>query len=292
MQPEENTYWREAQTPRGAGHEANNFLEEMLNRPAGQPGGLDLERAVADRPLLAFGAAVATGFMLGSMGDEVGAPYNRGHGWLKPLDRELELVKSAALAAITTVATQSLREIVPGQTGEAITSMINRKLQDMGVPTGQRQQSGFGGQSSFGGSQYEHQRSNYGGYQESWQGHSQANLGGQSGFGPSDGRSQRAGTGIGHDTGGGFGGTQASSAPNTSFDTGAGRGAVGYDSPPAQGGSISIENTRVQGSSHLDPYYPPGGADRPIAGGPTPGRDRVLDTHETLERKPGEGDRG
>lgn len=55
-----------------------------------------------------------------------------------------------------------------------------------------------------------------------------------------------------------FGGKQASTAPNTSFDTGAGEGAVGYDSPPQ--GSQWLGNTEVAGSEHADPYFPPGGA--------------------------------
>lgn len=275
MEREENSYWREAGTARGAGHERRDLLEDMLSRPAG--GGFSLEREVTARPLLAFGAALAAGFLLGSMGDQVGAPARRSHDWLAPLDRELDLLKGAAMATFTAVATENIRQMVPGQTGEAITSMISRKLQDMGVPAGGAGAGGFA-------SQQAHSQASYAGtggfagqqsYRDTAQGHSQANLTGQSDFG--SGRSERAGTGIGRDTGAGFGGTQPSSAPNTSFSTGAGVGAVGYDSPPAQGGSVSIENTRVQGVSHLDPYYPPGGSDKPIAGGETPGTDKPDD---------------
>ena len=143
MQHEENSYWREANTARGAGYETRDLLEDMLSRPAGAGEGFSLEREVAARPLLAFGAAVAAGFLLGSQGDTVGAPDNRGHRWLAPLDRELELLKGAAMATITAAATENIRQMVPGETGAAITSMIRRKLQDMGVPAGQ---SGFGGQ--------------------------------------------------------------------------------------------------------------------------------------------------
>jgi hypothetical protein len=279
MRREENTYWREAGTTGGTGYETNNLLEEMLSRPAGQSGGFNLEREVAARPLLAFGAALVAGFALGSMGDNVGGPYNRNHGWLAPLDRELDLLKSAALAALTTTATENLREIVPGETGAALTSMINRKLQDMGLPASQQ---AFSAQSSPHSASAGHSQASYGGQHftsQPEQMRSQADWGDTS-------RSQRAGTGIGRDTGGDFGGTQTSSAPNASFGTGAGTGAVGYDSPPEQGGSVSIENTRVEGTAHLDPYYPPGGADKPIAGSRTPGQNRALDTHEAAERKP------
>ncbi len=54
-----------------------------------------------------------------------------------------------------------------------------------------------------------------------------------------------------------FGGRQRSTAPNTSFGTGAGEGAVGYDSPPV--GSQWLGNTEVAGVEHADPYFPPGG---------------------------------
>ena len=55
-----------------------------------------------------------------------------------------------------------------------------------------------------------------------------------------------------------FGGKQASTAPNNSFSTGAGEGAIGYDSDPV--GSQWLGNTEVAGPAHADPYFPPGGA--------------------------------
>lgn len=54
-----------------------------------------------------------------------------------------------------------------------------------------------------------------------------------------------------------YGGKQRSTAPDTSFATGAGQGTVGYDSPPV--GSQTLGNTDVQGPEHADPYFPPGG---------------------------------
>ncbi len=54
-----------------------------------------------------------------------------------------------------------------------------------------------------------------------------------------------------------FGGKQTSSATNASFATGAGEGAVGYDSPPV--GSQWLGNTEVDGAEHADPYFAPGG---------------------------------
>jgi hypothetical protein len=58
-----------------------------------------------------------------------------------------------------------------------------------------------------------------------------------------------------------FGGKQTSSATNTSFETGAGVGATGYDSPPT--GSVNLGNTEVEGPTHAEPYYPPGGGVEP-----------------------------
>jgi len=245
MGREENDYWREAGATQA--NQPDSLLEEMLSRPAGQSTGFDLEREVAARPLLALGAALVAGFTLGSMADD-SPSYRRSNAWLAPLDRELDLLKSAALAALTTTATNSLRDMVPGETGTALTALVNRKLQDIGLPTS----------SSFGTAQPQHST-----------GFGDTSFGTQ----PEQPRSTRAGTGIGRDTGEGFGGNQTSSAPNTSFGTGAGSGAVGYDSPPQQGGSVSIENTRVDDAAHLDPYYPPGGANRPIAGSRTPGEE-------------------
>ena len=67
-------------------------------------------------------------------------------------------------------------------------------------------------------------------------------------------------------------GKTPSTAQNASFETGAGEGAVGYDSPPAESQSTHLSNPEVSGVHHLDPYYPPGssandavGADEPIS---------------------------
>jgi|GEM_PF-3799743 len=57
-----------------------------------------------------------------------------------------------------------------------------------------------------------------------------------------------------------MGGVTPSSAPNTSYETGAGDETTGFDSPAT--GSISLSNPEVDGPLHSDPYYPPGGADR------------------------------
>ncbi|MEN9937389.1 MAG: hypothetical protein RLZZ387_3968 [Chloroflexota bacterium] len=279
MRREENTYWQEAQPSQG-GSESRELLEQMLNRPTGGSG-FDLESAVASQPLLAFGAAVVAGFLLGSMGDKVGAPGSRGQQWLAPVDSELSLVKSAALVTLTTMANNSLRELMPSQAGQALSSIISRSLPDTRARRHVGSQMSSSGQGGFGQSTG----------QSTGQGFSQGGFGQSTGQG-SGGyeehrRSERAGGGIGHDTGGGFGGEQVSSAPNTSFDTGAGRGSTGYDSPPEQGGSVSLTNSEVQGTAHLDPYYPPGGAKGPIGGGRTAGKDRALDTHEVTDDEPG-----
>jgi hypothetical protein len=191
MQQGENRYWREASSQPGR-YAAQDSLEDQLRRRAASVGaGFDLAAEVAARPLLAFGAALAVGFLLGSAGDDIGAPTHRDHRWLRPIDDELEMLKSAALATVASLAADNVRQLVPGQTGQALSALVGR----------------------------------------------------------------------------GIGGGQTSSAPNTSFDTGAGRGTIGHDSPPAQGGSAALSNTEVRGAEHLDPYYPPGGAAGPIAGG-------------------------
>jgi hypothetical protein len=54
-----------------------------------------------------------------------------------------------------------------------------------------------------------------------------------------------------------FGGKTPSTAPNTSWETGAGEGATGFDVPAT--GSIALSNPEVDGPAHAEPYYPPGG---------------------------------
>ncbi|MCU0490956.1 MAG: hypothetical protein MUD01_05190 [Chloroflexaceae bacterium] len=51
---------------------------------------------------------------------------------------------------------------------------------------------------------------------------------------------------------------QTSTAPNNSWNTGAGEAALGFDSPPIT--SSDISNPETEGVEHLEPYYPPGGA--------------------------------
>lgn len=51
-------------------------------------------------------------------------------------------------------------------------------------------------------------------------------------------------------------GRQVTTAPNASWETGAGEGALGFDSP--EGASVTLSNPQVDDVAHLDPYYPPG----------------------------------
>lgn len=67
----------------------------------------------------------------------------------------------------------------------------------------------------------------------------------------------QANTGLQSDTSPEQGGRQRSTAPDASFSTGAGEGALGYDSPPI--GSQTLGNTDVEGVHHADPIFPPGG---------------------------------
>ncbi|HEX6289727.1 MAG TPA: hypothetical protein VFZ66_11080 [Herpetosiphonaceae bacterium] len=52
-------------------------------------------------------------------------------------------------------------------------------------------------------------------------------------------------------------GKTPSTAPNASWDTGAGDGTTGFDSPAT--GSEWLSNPEVDGDTHSEPYYPPGG---------------------------------
>jgi hypothetical protein len=61
-------------------------------------------------------------------------------------------------------------------------------------------------------------------------------------------------------------GKTPSSAQNASFETGAGDGALGYDSPPAQSQTTHLSDPEVQGVHHLDPYYPPGSSQNKAVG--------------------------
>lgn len=225
MQDREQSYWREAG---GAHREPRDLLEQMLSRPAGAEGGFDLEGAVERRPLVAFGAALAAGFALGRFGDEL--PGQTSGAWRTPVDRELELLKGAALAVLGAMARDNLSALVPGETGAALTGILERRLRASGISTGAQGSGPYGAERRTGESQ------------------------------------------------------QTSTAPGASFAA-SGRQAE-YTTPPAQGGSQSIDNTRVRDSEHIDPYYPPGGPGRPIAGGATPGSERASDAHELREREP------
>lgn len=62
-------------------------------------------------------------------------------------------------------------------------------------------------------------------------------------------------------------GRQPSSAVGASFETGAGEGAIGYDSPPVtsyqQGNSEVTDSEQADNQHAADPYYPPGGGIAP-----------------------------
>jgi hypothetical protein len=55
---------------------------------------------------------------------------------------------------------------------------------------------------------------------------------------------------------------QPSTAPDASFETGAGADDTGFDSPPDE--SHQLGNTEVRGSEHSEPVFPP---DVPRQGG-------------------------
>ena len=62
-------------------------------------------------------------------------------------------------------------------------------------------------------------------------------------------------------------GKTPSTAPNASFETGAGEGAIGYDSPPAESQTTQLSNPEVKGDDHhLTPYYPPGSSQNDAVG--------------------------
>ena len=52
-------------------------------------------------------------------------------------------------------------------------------------------------------------------------------------------------------------GLTPSTAPNASWETGAGEADTGFDSPAT--GSQWLSNPEVEGETHSEPYYPPGG---------------------------------
>jgi hypothetical protein len=62
-----------------------------------------------------------------------------------------------------------------------------------------------------------------------------------------------------------------SEAPNASFASGAGSGALGFDSPAIT--SSYLSNTDVGGPDQGEPYFPPGGAPDRDRSGPEQGED-------------------
>jgi hypothetical protein len=97
----------------------------------------DLKHQVSERPWMALGAAVAAGYVLGSMGESEpqrwhGQPitttdYNQhamqsapnryeqssGDSFLSQFDDEIDMLKNAAIATITTMLRDTIREYIP-----------------------------------------------------------------------------------------------------------------------------------------------------------------------------------
>jgi hypothetical protein len=106
----------------------------------------DLKHQVSERPWMALGAAMAAGYVLGSMGGDSepqrwhGQPvtttdYNQhafstperhepsgGDRFLAQFDDEIEMLKSAAISTITTMLRDAIREYVP-QMGQQLDRM-------------------------------------------------------------------------------------------------------------------------------------------------------------------------
>ena len=102
----------------------------------------DLKHQVAERPWLALGAAVATGYVLGSLGGgesegdwssrsasgysapssygERGVPAYKPHGdsFLSQFDDEIDMLKGAAMTTLTSFIRDALRELVPAMGGQ------------------------------------------------------------------------------------------------------------------------------------------------------------------------------
>jgi hypothetical protein len=237
MRHEEREHWREAK-------DAQDLLGEMLSKPtggSGNTGGVEFlrQQAVA-RPWLALGAAIVAGFVLGSTEDSTpGGQPSAG-----ALDDELDLVRVAAMAALTATAQDVLASAVPN---------LGRFLSDrLTEATGSSRAGGAVG------------------------GVPSGEIGG-------NGISVRAGD---------VGGRQPSSAQNTSYATGAGTGAIGYDSAPAPGDSEGLSNYETRGSEHIGSVYPAGGArDRSMAEEYQPGKPTFPDVQDLLQRDPENPDR-
>lgn len=109
----------------------------------------DLKHQVAERPWMALGAAVAAGYVLGSLGGESDGEWSsssassysaapsssygqrdrstdkpRGESFLSQFDDEIDMLKGAAMATLTGFIRDSIREFVPalsGQLGQSAT---------------------------------------------------------------------------------------------------------------------------------------------------------------------------
>ena len=103
----------------------------------------DLKHQVAERPWMALGAAVAAGYMLGSMGGESEPRYENSapsasapgaatqyyqaearprDSFLSQFDDEIDMLKGAAMATLTSFIRDAIREFIPSLQSQAGTS--------------------------------------------------------------------------------------------------------------------------------------------------------------------------
>jgi len=178
----------------------------------------DLKYQVSERPWMALGAAVAAGYVLGSLGNDEDQPrwhgqpvtandYNRhdstasynqhtspaasqqsrGDSFLSQFDDEIDMLKMAAVGALTTFLRDTIREYVP-----ALGQQLDKTMHDRGMS-------------------------------------------------PSPYAAQNRSL-------------TPSTAPNASMTAGAGR--AGFDSAPET--TYSSSNMAASAAEHATPYYPPG----------------------------------
>jgi hypothetical protein len=112
----------------------------------------DLKHQVAERPWMALGAAVAAGYVLGSLGGEpeprwhgqplISGDYTQhaakpaaeqlsashGESLLSQFDDEIDMLKSAAVSALTAYLSNTIREYVP-----AISQHLDQVARDRGL---------------------------------------------------------------------------------------------------------------------------------------------------------------
>jgi hypothetical protein len=112
----------------------------------------DLKHQVAERPWMMLGAAVATGYVLGSLGGEPeprwhGQPLmtsdytqhvshnaserhepSRGENFLAQFDDEIDMIKTAAVSALTAFLSNTIREYVP-----AMSQHLDQAARDRGL---------------------------------------------------------------------------------------------------------------------------------------------------------------